>query len=75
MKYYKCYGILYIPLYYSSITGNVKVGYTKEYIDLNFTNDVSNEENICRYIEDVLKISEYEVHWTFLDFDHFKELH
>lgn len=63
----KCYGILYIPVY-----NKYKV---KEYIDLNFTSDIHNTENICRYIEDVLKIREYEIYWTFLDFDHFQELH
>ena len=63
----KCYGILYIPVY-----NKYKV---KEYIDLNFTSDIYNTENICRYIEDVLKIREYEIYWTFLDFDHFQELH
>jgi hypothetical protein len=67
----KCYGILYVPQYLQ----DVFLGFKREYIDLNFTNDVSNEENICRYIEDVLNIKKYEVWWTFLDFDHFKELH
>lgn len=67
----KCYGILYIPQYFQDIFLEFK----KEYIDLNFTSDVTNEENICRYIEDVLSIKNYEVWWTFLDFDHFKELH
>jgi len=66
-----CYGILYIPKF--NRTG--LIGYKKEYIDLNFTPDIHNVENICRYIEDVLKIKKYYVYWTFLDFDHFKELH
>lgn len=71
----KCYGILFIPIYFYTESGHEFLEYKKEYIDLNFTSDITNEENICRYIEDVLGVENYEVYWTFLDFDHFKELH
>lgn len=67
----KCYGILYIPKY----RNGMRIGYKKEYIDLNFTIDIHNEENICRYVRDVLKIDRFSVIWTFLDFDHFIDLH
>ena len=53
----KCYGILYIPKY----RNGMRIGYKKEYIDLNFTIDIHNEENICRYIRDVLKINKFSV--------------
>ena len=68
----KCYGILYIPKYNPY---GERIGYKKEYVDLNFTIDIHNEENICRYIRDVLKINNFSVIWTFLDFDHFIDLH
>ena len=63
-----CYAILFIPNVYLG-------GYDKEYLDLNFTSNVNNVPHIRYYIEEVLKVRNYEIYWTFLDFDHFKELH
>lgn len=48
--------------------------FSREYLDLNFTN-TNNIIGIKHYLEDVLKIRDYIIEWTFLDFDHFVMLY
>lgn len=44
-----------------------------ELLDLNFT-DTSNTEGIIEYIKNVLKINTFNVYFTPLDYDHYKQL-
>lgn len=47
--------------------------FDQELIDVSFT-DINNVEGIIQYILNVLKIQTFDLYFTDLDFDHFKQL-
>ena len=60
-----CFAILFIP-------SNLE-NYTIECLNVNYCKN--NKQGLRYYIEDVLKIDDYIIEYTILDFDHFKMLY
>lgn len=70
-----CYAILRIPDgYLDDLESFIK--YKLEFFDVDAAGfDSTNVEGLIAYFINVLKISNFELHWSILDPDHFKEFY
>ena len=73
MNKLQCYAILYIPEWdYLGYNWYYKQEFFNcEKCDFN----ISNTEGLIEWIKNVLKIDKFDLIWSILDEDHFKEVH